>query len=332
MAEQLQFRRDVTAVLGGSAWPEGEPHYDTVRGGLIVGDGATAGGVIIPTHRELLAQTWMAANAVPNGGVNVLQVTLAGTAGQRPTAPVNFMRLCIAVSAANTGAVTLQLVGGGGAMPVRRADGTTELAAGELPANRPRYLTYYGGVWHLDGGGGAGGGGIVRRLTYAATASYVKSPGIRFVHVLGEGGGGGGGGRYPTGGQGGGGGGAGGPIDAWLDAAAVPSSLTVTIGAAAGLTAAGQHGASGGTTSFGTLVSGTGGGGGLWDGTGGVGGIGSGAGLSDRRGASGGHISGIRGGPGGAGMRGRSGGDGRDKDNAGGSPGAAGWAIVTEYA
>ena len=108
----------------------------------------------------------------------------------------------------------------------------------------------------------------VAQQRFTASSAFTKAtyPGARKVRVRVQGGGGGGGGcaANAAGNVSAAGGGEGGAYaEAWLDVAALASSVTVTVGAAgaAGATTPGAGGI-GGTSSFGTAVSATGGAGG----------------------------------------------------------------------
>lgn len=109
----------------------------------------------------------------------------------------------------------------------------------------------------------------VKKQIFTASGTYTPSAGMLYciVEVLGAGGGGG---RYGVSSSDvGAGGAAGGYGKSWLSAATVGASKTVTIGAGgAGANTNGGTGTTGGTSSFGALISCTGGAGGI--GTGGV--------------------------------------------------------------
>lgn len=105
-------------------------------------------------------------------------------------------------------------------------------------------------------------------VVYTANGTFTKGSysGFRALRVRGIGGGGQCGGIALTGvGQGneGGAGGGAGYAESFLTDASVPSSVAVTIGAGGSSGAAGANGQDGGTTTFGALLSITGGGGGI---------------------------------------------------------------------
>ena len=190
----------------------------------------------------------------------------------------------------------------------------------------------------------AGGGGLPTNFqVFDANGTFVVPAGVTRVMVEVWGGGGGGGASSQTGAGGGGGGGGGGYGRQFL---------TVTPGASHGITigAGGGAGGTGGTTSFGTLLSASGGtggasagstGGGAAGGNGGTsvaalnvaGGSGGGSGNGDTQATAAGGMGGAapNGGPGGGGGRGHfsSGSPGRTGSvPGGGGGGAGGWSFT----
>jgi len=144
------------------------------------------------------------------------------------------------------------------------------LAGGKLPALSGENLT------------GIGSFTAIRTFASPGSVTWTRPAGLRLVvaFVWGAGGGGAAVGTY-----GNGAGGAGGFALKRIDAAALGATETVTVGAGgAGATTAGANGGAGGTSSFGAIMSATGGGGGsyLAGGTGnsGLGGVGSGGDLN----------------------------------------------------
>lgn len=120
---------------------------------------------------------------------------------------------------------------------------------------------------------------IVR--TYTSGATWIKSTGLKYVIAEVQGGGGGGAASYKTSDdEAGGGGGGGGYSKKLIAVASLGATETVTVGGggAGGIesdTAALRNGSAGGTSSFGSHCSATGGAGGIEDGNGGLGGDGS---------------------------------------------------------
>jgi len=122
------------------------------------------------------------------------------------------------------------------------------------------------------------GGGLRSVQVFTSSGTWTKPAGVKLVKVTVVGGGGGGGGGAADGG--GGGGGAGGIAIEIIDVSGT-SSETVTIGALGTGGAAATNGVAGGTSSFGSFCSATGGGfgtgvGSSTSGDGGAGGAGSG--------------------------------------------------------
>lgn len=158
-----------------------------------------------------------------------------------------------------------------------------------------------------------------------ATGNWTVPPGVYWVSVEAWGGGGGGGGIGSTGGIGGGGGGGGGYARG--KSSVTPGQvIACTIGAAGGAGGGGGAGGNGGTTTFGALLTATGGTGGRPNdtGNGGVGGTGSGEAFSTS-GGSGSAASSATGGAGGsASFGGAGGGAGMGPSGNGSTPGGGG--------
>lgn len=107
-------------------------------------------------------------------------------------------------------------------------------------------------------------GGSASLSTFTSSGTYTKPAGASFVYIECLGGGGGGASAFRQSGNRMAGGGAGGTFEMRiLRASDVPNSVSVIVGAGAGSrTGSTQQGLSGGTSSFGSLVSALGGGGG----------------------------------------------------------------------
>lgn len=115
-------------------------------------------------------------------------------------------------------------------------------------------------------------------VTFTASGTWTKDPGLKYIVV--EAVGGGGGGRYDASSAGGGGGGGGGYVRKVIPAASLGATETVTIGAGgAGGTSGSQNGVNGAATTMGSLFS-AGGGTGATSGTGGAGGSATGGDLN----------------------------------------------------
>lgn len=293
--------------------------------------------------------------------------TYVGTLTPVPGSYTAGMEIRLQISNTNTGASTLNL-NAIGATAIKRQD-LTALQAGDLLANEMAYFIYDGTYFQL-----LNPLKMIRSITrqvFTTNSTYTPHPGLLWgdVEVLGGGGGGAGATSGSNQSGTGSGGGAGGYAKKLLTASAIGASKAVTIGAAGSGGAAGSNGNAGGTSSFGSLISCTGGiggsplnsdstPGGLSGGAGGTatggdvnvsGNSGSGAlGLGTSQAAisgaggaspygSGGANNGCSGGgtgPGGAGGGYGSGGGGSctgGAQNSGGASGAPGIIIVTEY-
>lgn len=211
-----------------------------------------------------------------------------------PGGLVNGMKFTITWAAANTGAVTLA-INGGTAVPVVDADNVA-LGASALAAGRRSLIEFVGTAFRIlssAGGGAAGAGPAYQAFTASGTWTRPTGYDPDTVVMVELWGGGGGGGR----GAGGGGGGGGGYQRFFSRISALPSSVSVTIGAGGvDATTLNTSGGAGGNTTFGALATAFGGGGG------------------------GGVASGATGGGGGGGERG-AGGVGTGLNGAGGSIG-----------
>ncbi|MGB3044203.1 MAG: phage tail protein [Xanthobacteraceae bacterium] len=196
--------------------------------------------------------------AVAGGTANALTATLAPV----PAGLVAGMRARLKAGAANTGAMTLN-VNGLGAKAIVRKDGAA-LAANSVVAGQILDVVYDGAVWQaLDVVGGSGAYAIGKIVGITASGTYTPSPGCRalLVELVGGGGGGGASGVVGSGQLGMGDGGAGGGYARKL-ITDVAASYACTIGAGGAPAETSGQAESGGTTSFGTELSATGGWGG----------------------------------------------------------------------
>jgi hypothetical protein len=158
-----------------------------------------------------------------------------------------------------------------------------------------------------------GTAGLQSMQVFTSSGTWTKPAGINKIKVYVTGAGGGGGGGEPNWNNGGGGGGGGTAIEI-IDVSAV-SSVSVTVGTGGSGGAAQTNGSAGGSSSFGSYCSATGGGGGRFA---------NGAGYTYVLGtggtATGGNLN-IRGGEGGS----TGGGNAADEPNSGGKGGASFW-------
>lgn len=160
------------------------------------------------------------------------------------------------LNASNISAGTLA-VAQGGTGATTHTSGSVLIGAGTGAITSVAYgtsgnvLTSNGSAW-VSQAISAGGDYIMN--AYTSPATWTKPAGLKAVKVTVVGGGGGGGNKAPDDFFGvGGGGGGGGTAFKYLDAPAIPGPISVTIGTGGG------GGASGNTSSFGPLVSASGG-------------------------------------------------------------------------
>jgi len=199
-------------------------------------------------------------------GTLILQTTTAGgtatTALTISNTQVTTLANALPAGSGGTGATTLT------AENVVIGNGTSSVKF-VAPGTTGNVLTSNGSAW-LSQAAAAGGGDYIMNA-YTSPATWTKPAGLKAVKVTVVGGGGSGGTGGPSGsgcsGPGGNGGNGGGALK-YIDAPAIPGPISVTVGTAAN------------TSSFGPLVSATGGGNGgpgpaLATGTHGAGGAGS---------------------------------------------------------
>ena len=237
-------------------------------------------------------------------GASVLPLTGVGGTGDVVTASLDpvlasgladGMKFTITWGAANTGAVTLAL-NGGAAVAVLDATGTA-LTTGALASGRRDLIEYIGGSYRvLSAAAGVGAGGPIKEV-FTSSGTWTKPSGYADDHpVLVRAWGAGGGGSRKSSSLDASGGGGGGYIEYTFRMADLPSSVTVTIGAAgAGRTGSSGDGGVGGNSTFGALLTAYGGGGG---GTA-IGGGGAGSHAAGGTGST--TAASIGGGPGGSG-------------------------------
>ncbi len=251
---QTQLRRDTAANLALATPAVGEVGVNTTDGNLVLGDGATAGGLVQASAKAVQNNSHTYATA--GGTANVITLTLAPSIGSY-SAGQEFQ---FKASANNSGATTLNVNGKGAKNIYKMSSGTLgALASGDIISGAIYTVRYDGTQFQLQS---AVSGGVVRvtQQIFTGAGTYTPSAGMLhcIVEVLGAGGGGG---SANNTNMGGGGGGAGAFGKSWLTSAQIGASQVVTIGSA-GSAGAGSAGGNGGTSSLGSLISCAGGNGG----------------------------------------------------------------------
>ena len=347
VATQTQFRRGTAAQVDAMTPVAGEVVIDTTNNRACIGNGSTAGGIKVPTAKDI--QNQYAIYGTVGGTANAITLTNAPVstsyaAGQRYT---------FKATSSNSAATTVNVDGLGVKNIYKLSRGSLVALSGSEIYSSGMYVIIYDGTQFQLFTGGGGGVLTVKQQVFTASGTYTPNAGMLYCDVELVGGGGGGG-SQPSGGSdwGSGGGAAGGYACEVITAATIGASQVVTIGAAG---AEGNPGGTGGTTSLGALLQATGGTGGVrgaasTSGAGGTGGVGSlgnmnADGGDGHPGGSGTNGSGGSGGASfyGGGGRGASvasvgavgkaygsGGGGGRTSNAG-AAGKAGSIIVTEY-
>ncbi|WP_107341019.1 hypothetical protein [Agrobacterium pusense] len=249
-----------------------DAHYvDKNVPGAIRGSAVPAAAIEIP-QREIVDfilksglvpsdETLQLAQGVQTGKVNFAAAAgpanaLTATMSPAPAELTLGMRLTLLISTANTGAATLN-VNGFGAIPITLIDGGA-LGAGDLPAGVPISLVYTGSAWALVGVSLSQlqKASIGQTQIFSSSGTFTVPAGVYLINVslIAAGGGGArGGGAYNLSG---GGGGAGGYAEK-LITTTPGTNYAVTIGA--GGARGDTLGGTGGTTSFGSVFSATGG-------------------------------------------------------------------------
>jgi hypothetical protein len=224
------------------------------------------------TMREMMGamhRDWERRGPTVTSGGSANTQTL--TYGAAPTAYVQGQAFSFIAGFTNAGATTLN-VNGLGPKAVRL--GNAALSGGEIQSGAVYTVMYDGANFQIVSVPGLGRGLLVgvQYFTAAGSSTYTPTPGTSFVVVEVQGAGGGGGGCATTGaGQVAHGGNGGGGGYARKRITAAFGGVTITVGAKGTAGSAGNNaGGSGGTSSFGALVSASGGGPGLGGVAGGV--------------------------------------------------------------
>lgn len=241
---------------------------------LSVAPASAAQPVVVGTNdpRLLASGTAIYTNSIVNTGIpyvvatgtaTALTATLASSISTLASGTfINFL-----VPITNASGVTLN-VNSLGAKTIKKSYGTA-LASGDITIGEVAQVVYDGTQFQLQTPSSA----VPFPIVYATGATWVKPNGLKYVVVEVIGGGGGGGGSA-TAQRGSGGGGGGGYSKKVIPATTLGATETVTVGGGGAGSGTGT-GTTGGTSSFGSHASATGGSGGVNLGGGGVGGVGS---------------------------------------------------------
>jgi len=196
---QVQIRRDTATNLDAATPVSGELGYDTTNKRLVVGDGATAGGIKLPNAPDIQKQAMIYGTV--GGTANAITLTNSPVVG----AYANGLKLSFKATATNTGATTIN-VDGLGTKNLYKLSGTSlvALSGNEVISGAIYDITYDGTQFQLTNS--AGGGGASDRQAFTSSGTWTKPSGFSSTAMaLIEGwGGGGGGGSSGTNGTNGG--------------------------------------------------------------------------------------------------------------------------------
>jgi len=154
-ATQTQLRRDTAAHINAQTPASGEPAWDTTNLRLRMGDGATAGGLLLPMAKDIQSGVF---TYIPQGGTaNVWTATMS------PATPsiVAGSEVTIKCSTPNTGAFTLNIDGHGAVSVKKRSGGALiDPVSGDTFANGLYDFIYDGTYWEIMDELNAGGGTV----------------------------------------------------------------------------------------------------------------------------------------------------------------------------
>ncbi len=169
-----QMRRGTAAEIAAATPALAEPGYDTTNKRMVVGDGSTAGGIMIPNSVDIQKAAFTA--AVAGGTANALTIS---TARNPSTLDVlTFVRVKITTD--NTGAATLAW----GSLPptaIKKYVGASKVdpAAGDLKAGKIVHFDFDGTDYVIfsDGGGSIPAGAIMDYAGSAAPTGWLMCAG-----------------------------------------------------------------------------------------------------------------------------------------------------------
>lgn len=258
-AIQEQSRRGTTAQCAAMTPAAGEVIVNTTTIREHIGDGAKAGGHILPNAADIQNQAFIYSTS--GGTANALTLTNS----ERPvTAYAAGLRLKFKASLTNTAATTVA-VDGLAAQNIYKISGTSlvALAGSEIVTGGIYEIVHDGTQFQLRSGT-TGGVVSVKRQIITSSGTYTPSSGMLYcdAEVQGAGGGGGSAAAASANFHAAAGGNSGAYSRSLLTAAQIGASQAVTVGVAAAAATTGATGGTGGTSSLGALLSSAGGSGG----------------------------------------------------------------------
>jgi len=145
-ATQTRIRRGTGSEVRAGVPASSEIWHDTTNSRLHLGNGSTAGGILIPNRADL--QTSALVYKAAGGTANALTVTL----DEAPAAYVAGMRVIFKAASANTGAATINVNALGIKNLTRQAGGTiSALTGGEIISGGMYEVLYDGSQFQLVG-------------------------------------------------------------------------------------------------------------------------------------------------------------------------------------
>lgn len=145
-ATQIQLRRDTATNINNATPANGEPAWNLTDKRLQMGDGLTAGGIILPNAPDVQRQSFN--SAIATGTPDALIVTLAPV----PGAWVPFLAFDFMPVANNTGPATVTIAGLAGTKVLKKKTiaGLADLDADDLVADQIYRSVYNGAYAVLD--------------------------------------------------------------------------------------------------------------------------------------------------------------------------------------